>query len=390
MAVASSPKKSGIPSQAPAPLDGLSKMNPGLFPGSPQRKTSLLAGLLVAGTLLVGGGIFFASNMHNEFVPAGYAGYVQKRPLFGKATFEGIRIGASSTGWVWRTYVQLVSVTPYSKIENIRAIQASDNLLVDTEASITFCVDRDPKAVRQFFEQYGGWDERKVDPDRLVEDSYAQFVRPQFCMFIRDAVSRYEALDVKSHFPDIKRQVMDNMNEYFSDTPFKLNGIAIQSTTPPAEVSMQITAKVAESQKFEKKRIELQTAQAEIEVQEAMGRAEARRQEQLALGALAKAKAESEAVRYRHEQEAAGLLAQAKARKALNDATGDNLIRYELTRQLPEIKWPHIYVGEGILQQLQDMVTPGINKLLPLRPDRSVAPGASPASVSAPAPDPGA
>lgn len=72
--------------------------------------------------MLVAGGIFFASNMKNEFVPAGYAGYVRKRPLFGQATFEGIRIGASSTGWVWRTYVRLVGVTPYSKIENKASI----------------------------------------------------------------------------------------------------------------------------------------------------------------------------------------------------------------------------------------------------------------------------
>ena len=322
-------------------------------------KSSALSTLLAAaGFVALGAGVWFMSNMSNEFIPAGYAGYVQQRPIFGEAEFKGIRIGASSTGWVWRTSVQLVSVTPYSKIERIEAIQAQDNLLVDTEASLTFCVDRDEASVRQFFEQYGGWDKREVDPDELVQDAYAQFVRPQFCMYIRDAVSRYEALEVKSHFPDIKKQVMDNMNAYFDNTPFKLTGIAIQSTTPPKEVSAQITAKVAESQKFEKKKIELQTAKAEEEVQEAIGRAEARKQEQLAQGALAKAKAEADAVRYRSEQEALGLMAMAKARRELNDATGDNLIRYELTKQLPAIKWPQTYVGEGILEQLRSLVAP--------------------------------
>ena len=177
-------------------------------------------------------------------------------------------------------------------------------------------------------------------------------------MFIRDAVSKYEALEVKSNFPEIKQQVMDAMNDYFKGSPFQLTAVAIQSTTPPKEVSEQITAKVAETQRFERKKMELQTAKAEEEVQEAQGRAEARKQEQIALGQLAVARAEAEAVRYRQEQEAEGMKAVAKARKELNEATGDNIIRYELTRQLPSIKWPNFYIGEGILQQLQQMVSP--------------------------------
>lgn len=308
--------------------------------------------------------IFIGVNLTNTFIPAGYAGYIRTKPFFSPAKFEEIKFGASSTGVRWRTDAEIVAITPYTTNEAISAIQAKDNLLVDTEASITYSVKADSESVKKFFENYGGLNERVSDPDELVKDCYNHFIRPQFNMFIRDAVAKYNALEIKSHFIDIKTEVMANLNEYFANSPFVITAVAIQSTTPPAAVTEQITLKVAETQKLEQKQAAIQTAKAEEEIALAIGRAEANKTEQIALGKLAQAKAEADgkayqlkaeadAKRYAAEQEAAGKKALAESIKLTNEAIGDNYIRLEAVKAVPNLKLPHILVGQDVFNWIQ-------------------------------------
>ena len=77
--------------------------------------------------------------------------------------------------------------------------------------------------------------------------------------------------------------------------------------------------------------------------------------------------AEADAELYRKQQEAAAILAmrtaeaegmkkEAEGRKALNDAIGENLIRYEAIRRVGEAKVPHINVGNDAVQPLMNLV----------------------------------
>lgn len=312
--------------------------------------------------------IFVAINISNTFIPAGYAGYIRTKPFFSPAKFEEVKFGASSTGVRWRTDAEIVAITPYTTNEAISAIQAKDNLLVDTEASITYSVKADSESVKTFFENYGGLNEKVSDPDELVKDCYNHFIRPQFNMFIRDAVAKYNALEIKSHFIDIKTEVMANLNEYFANSPFVITAVAIQSTTPPAAVTEQITLKVAETQKLEQKQAAIQTAKAEEEIALAMGRAEANRTEQIALGKLAQAKAEADgkayqmkaeadAKRYAAEQEAEGKKALAESILLTNEAIGDNYIKLEAVKAIPNLKLPNILVGQDIFNWMQQLIS---------------------------------
>lgn len=312
--------------------------------------------------------IFVAINISNTFIPAGYAGYVRTKPFFSPAKFEEVKFGASSTGVRWRTDAEIVAITPYTTNEAISAIQAKDNLLVDTEASITYSVKADSESVKIFFENYGGLNEKVSDPDELVKDCYKHFIRPQFNMFIRDAVAKYNALEIKSHFIDIKTEVMANLNAYFENSPFVITAVAIQSTTPPAAVTEQITLKVAETQKLEQKQAAIQTAKAEEEIALAMGRAEANKTEQIALGKLAQAKAEADgkayqmkaeadAKRYAAEQEAEGKKALAESILLTNEAIGDNYIKLEAVKAIPNLKLPNILVGQDIFNWMQQLIS---------------------------------
>ena len=76
-------------------------------------------------------------------------------------------------------------------------------------------------------------------------------------------------------------------------------------------------------------------------------------------------KAEADAELYRRQQEAAAVLAmkraeaegmrlEAEGRKALNEAIGENLIRWQTVQNLDKIRFPHINVGsEAITPLLQ-------------------------------------
>lgn len=316
--------------------------------------------ILIAGI----GGIVLISNMDNTQVPAGYAGYQVHKPFFGKSKFEKVVLGQASTGWMWRREVPLVAITPYSVDANMSGIQAKDNLAINTTASITFQIPREEEAVQTFFEKFGGWDV-KTDPDVLVKDAYNQFIKRRFEMEIRNAIAQFNALDIKSNLPAIQEIVLDRIRSQMNEAkaPFAINNIVISQAAPPETVITEINMKVAESQKLERKLVELNVAKKEEEIQEAQGRAEARRAEQVALGEKAKAKAQAEADLFRRQQLAQGKLVEAEAeakgiallaesRKKMNDATGENIIRYEMTQKLPEIKFPHIYVGEGILDNI--------------------------------------
>ena len=84
--------------------------------------------------------------------------------------------------------------------------------------------------------------------------------------------------------------------------------------------------------------------------------------------------------------EAEGMRLEAEGRKALNDAIGENLIRWQTVQNLDRIRFPHINVGS-------EAITPLLNAIKGIQgaaaaPQPAPAPSPAPAPVATPAPAP--
>jgi len=273
---------------------------------------SLAAVLLVFG--LAVGAIFVMSNAGNERVPAGYAGYVYSKPIFGQSSFKSVLVGPSSTGFVWRQKVILTSITPYTYSEEFErggSILAKDKLSLTSKAHIVWKLN--PERVKEFMEQYGGLSNEK-DADQIAKDAYDNFIKEPFRSEVRNVLSNYNALEVSSNLVDISKKVEDQLRERLSSTPFLVDSAVIGETAPPAMIVDAVEKKVAKTQEFERKLTELEIAKREIEIQKALGEAEAQKQI-----AEARGKAESE--------QAIGI-GRAKAIEAIEKSLGERYIQY--------------------------------------------------------------
>lgn len=121
------------------------------------------------------------------------------------------------------------------------------------------------------------------------------------------------------------------------------------------------------SQEYERQAIMLEIAKRAEEIADAEGRAKANKMNQEAQGELLRAKAEADAKLYAKQQEAAALLAmkqaeaegmilEAKGKKALDEAIGENIIRMETIRNMDKIRFPHILVGSEAVSPLFDAI----------------------------------
>ena len=77
--------------------------------------------------------------------------------------------------------------------------------------------------------------------------------------------------------------------------------------------------------------------------------------------------------------EAEGMRLEAEGRKALNDAIGENLIRWQTVQNLDKIRFPHINVGS-------EAITPLLQAIKAVRaPEAPAASAPQPAPAEAPA-----
>ena len=111
---------------------------------TPRTFLSLLIPAIVI--IAAGAAAFSFYNFSNKRVLSGFAGYVYSKPIFGQNKFEGILIGPSSTGWVWRREVSKVSITPDTTVEefdarNGGAILGKDKLPISCKASLVYRLD---------------------------------------------------------------------------------------------------------------------------------------------------------------------------------------------------------------------------------------------------------
>ena len=332
-------------------------------------KQVILTGVGIGAAVI--GSIFALTNFSNEKVDGGYAAYVYSNPIFGSKEFKQVITGPGGTGMVWRQDSIQVCVTPYTMTEAFDDIRAADQLKMNAEAHLVWRID--PTKVKEFVEQYGALAEVDHTPEAIATDAYESFVKQPFRTAVRTSIAEYRGLEAPANIPAITEKVTAILKQHFEGTPFIIESVTIGHTIPPESVTAGITRKVEATQEYERQAIQLEIAKRNEEIQIAEGRAAANRVREEAQGALDKAKAEADAELYRKQQEAAAVLAmrtaeaegmkkEAEGRKALNDAIGDNLIRYEAIQRIGEAKVPHINVGTDAIQPLMNMLNQAFNK----------------------------
>jgi regulator of protease activity HflC (stomatin/prohibitin superfamily) len=326
-------------------------------------KQVILTGIGIATAVV--GSIFAFANFSNEKVDGGYAAYVYSNPIFGSKEFKQVITGPGGTGMVWRQDSIQVCVTPYTMTESFDDIRAADQLKMNAEAHLVWRID--PTKVKEFVEQYGALAEVDHTPEAIATDAYESFVKQPFRTAVRTSIAEYRGLEAPANIPAITEKVTAILKQHFEGTPFIIESVTIGHTIPPKSVTAGITRKVEATQEYERQAIQLEIAKRNEEIQIAEGRAAANRVREEAQGALDKAKAEADAELYRQQQAAAAVLAmrtaeaqgmklEAEGRKALNDAIGDNLIRYEAIQRIGDAKVPHINVGTDAVRPLMNVL----------------------------------
>ncbi|MBQ9694531.1 MAG: hypothetical protein IJV69_07235 [Kiritimatiellae bacterium] len=308
---------------------------------------------------------FVAANMSNEKVDGGYAAYVYTNPIIGSKAFVQVINGPGGTGLVWRQKSIKVCVTPYTMTESFVDIRAADQLKMNAEAHLVWRIDS--TRVKEFVERYGAISEVEDTPEAIATDAYDSFVKQPFRTAVRTSIAEYRGLEAPANIPAITDKVEKILRDHFQNTPFIIESVTIGHTIPPESVTAGITRKVEATQEYERQAILLEIAKRNEEIQLAEGRAVANRIREEAQGNLARAKAEADAELYKKQQEAAAVLAlrtaeaegmkkEAEGRKALNDAIGENLIRYEAIQKVGEAKVPHINIGNDAIRPLVNVL----------------------------------
>lgn len=221
------------------------------------------------------GGITFLANSNNVRASAGYASYVYSKPIVGRSEYKGVLIGPASTGLRWRLTGQNVSITPFTyseKFDGNTAILAKDKLPLSSQAHIVWRLKPDEASVKQFMEEFGGW-EQTGDPDEIAKQAYAQFIMEPFRTVTRSVVAKYNGLSVNESLPEISAAIGESMKDMLRKTPFEILSVVMGNAAPPQQVIDAIATKVALNQTLEQKSIEEEIATKNIDIERKNGEA---------------------------------------------------------------------------------------------------------------------
>jgi regulator of protease activity HflC (stomatin/prohibitin superfamily) len=236
-------------------------------------------GLLTrAGILALGiAGLVYLVGSSNPVTPAGYVGYLTRGALFGRARFEGLQTGPTSSGRGWLLHVTNVSVTPYTYDEDFSGsdtVLSSDSLKIAFRVHLVWRVR--PDRVKQFLEQFstlGVGD----SPEAIVQVGYRNFLREPLRTYARDEVQKYKGLEIKDNIAPIGDALTARVLKLTGDTPFEVRSIVVGNIQYPPEVVNAVSQKLAATQDLERKNTEIEIAKREKEkrIIEAEGIAEA-------------------------------------------------------------------------------------------------------------------
>ncbi len=220
------------------------------------RRLAPLVGVALVALLLGGFGLSRV-GCANHHTPPGHVGYVVSRPLFGAGEFIGVQKGPTSTGWVWRQDVVNLDIRPRTYPEDMTIPTRNRlELVVRALGRIRVRADRS----RSVVEKYGG------------ENWYVNNVRDQFRATVRDKVQKLEVFEVKDEMRRIGDEVLADMRARYKETPIEFLSVDIGDITYPKGVVDSVIAKFVTNEENERKDIELEIAQRQIDI----GIAEAR------------------------------------------------------------------------------------------------------------------
>ena len=223
------------------------------------RRIIIVVGLLIVVFVAVGASAVGCTNHHT---PAGHVGYVKSQPILSAGEFVGIQQGPTSTGWVWRQDVTNIDVRTRTFSEDM-VIPTRNRLELALRAHAR--VRLRPDRVRDVVERYGG------------EDWYANNLRDQYRATVRDKVQKLDVFEVKDDMRRIGDEVLAELKTRYADTPIEFLSVDIGDITYPQGVVDSVVAKFVTNEENERKDVELEIAQKQIEIgiAEAQGIADA-------------------------------------------------------------------------------------------------------------------
>ncbi|MEM6960260.1 MAG: SPFH domain-containing protein [Myxococcota bacterium] len=221
--------------------------------------------------------VLLCAGCANRTTPEGYEGYIFHRPLIvGEATFVAGQRGPTSTGLVWRQFVQNVDMRAKTYTESFH-ILSKDNLDVGFAAHARASLK--PGSVRSVVEELGAGDLGTNAEGRPIPEWYVRNVKQPYRTAVRDVVHQYDAYEIQSKTQEIGNKILERLREEYGDTPVLFETMSIGNLTYPAEINQEIQQKLATEQDLERMERERQIAEqeAEITVTNAEGRAAAQR-----------------------------------------------------------------------------------------------------------------
>jgi len=215
----------------------------------PRGAAPLVAGGLV--TVALVGVILSWVGCANHHIPAGHIGYIKSTPILGAGDFVGIAQGPTSTGWVWRQEVTNLDVRTRTFTEDM-VIPTRNRLELSFRAHARIRLR--PDRAREAVERFGG------------ENWYANNVRDQFRSTVRDRVQVLDVFEVKDDMRKIGDEVLAVLKKRYADTPVDFLSVDVGDITYPQGVVDSVVAKFVTNEENERKDVELDIAQKQIEI----------------------------------------------------------------------------------------------------------------------------
>ena len=233
----------------------------GTEPRQPPRWIFAAVGLLGLGGVSLAVGSVGYGNHHT---PAGHQGYLRTQPFVTAAEFVGVQSGPTSTGMVWRQEVVNIDMRARTFPEDMKILTAERlELHFTAHARVRLRAD----SVKSLVEDYGG------------ENWYEANVQQQFRSIVRSKVQSLEAFDVKSKMDSIAADALAQLEKRYEGTPVEFLSVNIGNIDYPKVVVDSVVRKFVTNEDNERKDIELEIAQRQIDIgiAEAQGVADAQR-----------------------------------------------------------------------------------------------------------------
>jgi regulator of protease activity HflC (stomatin/prohibitin superfamily) len=282
--------------------------------------TKWMVGLVVTAILVIWLGSQFIVKVPEGFVGVVYSpnGGVQEQPL--------------TSGWKTIGFFDEVVMYPIrlQTVEYSNVPTGTSDGKNITIQKISFNYKVQPEKVIEAFKTFGAISMKDIEQG---------YLNSRLMDAVRKSVSKYTVIDI---YGEKSTEAAGEAQKIFSENivklGFEVSDMMLGVPTPDPKTQEAIDARVTASQELERKATELQIAQKEAE----------------------RLKAEATGIADAELIKAQG---QAQANQVLQASISDNLIRMEVAKNLPNIKFPAV-LGEtsSILNLPQEMINPPAKK----------------------------